>query len=112
MNKRKWSMSARLPTVDDIEIYDDNSDNRDVIASVHKTGDESYDLEVVYPVAKLMASAPELLKACKSLAHVLRWHFLPMVESMIGKPAAHAKDAEIEQALVLLETLGVSRESV
>jgi hypothetical protein len=103
-----WIFYADLPSVDPNWHIVTTENKMRVLANVHIEPGNEMDAAN----AKLIASAPALLDACKTLASALRWHFVPMVENNIGKPAAHAKDADIERALQLLASLGVSRESV
>lgn len=48
-------------------VRDEETDNRDVVAVIPKTGDEEYDDEVTYRNAKLIKAAPDLLEALKQL---------------------------------------------
>ena len=48
-------------------IRDPNTDSNDIVAIVPKTGDEQYDSDVTYPLARLLASAPKLLNMLLTL---------------------------------------------
>lgn len=55
----------------EIQIRDEDTDNRDIMAIVPLTGDEEYDKETMMPFVYLLCSAPEmqtLLQAIPRLA--------------------------------------------
>lgn len=55
------------PPMDQWVIRDEDTDNRDIVAVVPKTGDEVHDNAVTYPHACLLTAAPELLKELEGL---------------------------------------------
>ena len=48
-------------------IRDPNTDGNDIVAIVPNTGDEQYDNDVTYPLARLMSAAPELLAMLQAM---------------------------------------------
>lgn len=47
------------------EIFDEDTDNCDVVATVPKTLDDDYDKEIVTPNAHMFAASRELFECCK-----------------------------------------------
>jgi hypothetical protein len=59
--------------LNELRIVDELSDNRDTVATVAMTGDETFDAEATLPNARLIAAAPELMDACRKLARLGDW---------------------------------------
>lgn len=53
-------------------VRDFDTENRDIVAVIPKTGDEDYDNAVTWPNAQLVAASPDLLSALQDCLQIVQ----------------------------------------